>query len=175
MIYCGPYSEKKYHHGLLVSISQSTPEWCNIDHHLNFFKPTWSMVRGNPSWEEYKTLYRELMRERWGEVKDWLTSLSRFRPFPEMTLLCWKKGDAPCHGSLVAKLIQRHRPDVWGGCNVPQLAAGDRVEWPNVPPYLDGFNLSPYEVRSIEGDMARISMIYHPVPLAELRLAPLKA
>ena len=74
--------------------------------------PTWDMVKSykakRMSEVEYTAKYRELMIERWPEVKRWLRSL---RPDQELYLCCWERTGF-CHRYLVAKLIRKYRPDL---------------------------------------------------------------
>jgi hypothetical protein len=73
--------------------------------------PTWDMVKdykaGQITEAEYTAKYRELMVQRWPAVKRWLDSLGG----QDMYLCCWEKTGF-CHRYLVAKLIQKFRPDL---------------------------------------------------------------
>ncbi len=75
--------------------------------------PTWEMVKGYRSGriavEDYVEMYRRLLEERWGEVSEWLASLS---PGVDATLLCHEREGKFCHRRLVAELVARERPDV---------------------------------------------------------------
>ncbi len=68
------------------------------------FAPTWKMVMGSKegkiSWDEYKDMYKDLMRQSYREHRDaWDEVLSR----EEVTFVCFCKADNPCHRYLLAE------------------------------------------------------------------------
>ncbi len=119
MLYTASYQEPAYHHGLLLSISRSIPKGFKADGKLEFFMPSaellvdWKASRLNEA--EYVESYREQIKESWQEVKLWLDNLDLK---PDRTLLCWEAKGKFCHRNLVAKLVQKYRPDCFGGCDV---------------------------------------------------------
>lgn len=140
MLYTASYLESTHHQGLLLSISRSVPKGFKIDGKLEFLIPSaellldWKASRLNEA--EYSQRYREQIKQAWQEVKEWLDNLA---PKPDQTLLCWEAKGKFCHRNLIAKLVQKHRPDCFGGCDVI------RVEMPlckhcnsHMIPGLDG-------------------------------------
>lgn len=121
MIYTASYFEPVHHHGKLLSISRSIPKGFKVDGKLDFLAPNAQLLK---DWQaksidedEYCKRYRTQLKESWQQVADWLKSLDAKTT---ATLLCWEaKGF--CHRNLVAKLAQKHRPDVFGGCDVRRV------------------------------------------------------
>lgn len=119
MLYFASYFHANHQHGLKLSISRSIPKDFKTDGRLEFLIPNSELLA---AWKEkrvgeaaYTQRYREQLKQSWTEVRNWLNSLdSQFNE----TLLCWEKPNAFCHRNLVAKLVQKHRPDCYGGCDV---------------------------------------------------------
>lgn len=119
MLYTASYQEPAYHHGLLLSISHSIPKGFKADGKLEFLMPNtdllfdWKGLRLSEA--EYIQHYREQIKSSWQEVKAWLDNLD---PKQNQTLLCWEPKGKFCHRNLVALLVQKYRPDCFGGCDV---------------------------------------------------------
>ncbi|HEY9650151.1 MAG TPA: hypothetical protein V6C95_05775 [Coleofasciculaceae cyanobacterium] len=118
MIYTASYFEPHNHHGQLVSISRSTPKGFQLDGKLACFMPSAHLLAG---WKKgipegrYIDIYREEIRANLPIIRVWMKALN---PDEDMTLLCWEKAGDFCHRNLVAKMIEVHRPDCFGGCDV---------------------------------------------------------
>ena len=72
------------------------------------FAPTWKMVMGtksgNISWDDYKEMYRELMRESYRRSSHiWEEVLSR----KQLTLVCFCKDGDLCHRYLLAEFLAK--------------------------------------------------------------------
>jgi uncharacterized protein YeaO (DUF488 family) len=180
VIFTASYGNRAHHHGQRISTSLSVPKCFKPDGELEFFKPTWDMLNAwkasaqdDAAWAEYEAQYWELLKVREAEVKSWLQSLSRSRPIPHLTLLCHEKDDQYCHRRLVAKVVEKYRPDLWGGRDVPQFQAGDVVEWTQIPPHIESVIINQLPIKAIEGDSARLPWLGVPIPLSELRHAPI--
>lgn len=121
-IYTASYFEPGNHHGQLIAISHTIPKGFKLEKQLKFLVPNPDLLgdwqQGLMTKDEYVQRYRAQITASWREVKQWLDSL---RPKLDMTLLCWEKQGEFCHRNLVAKLIQKHRPDVWGGRDVRRV------------------------------------------------------
>lgn len=122
MIYTASYFFATHQHGLLVSISRSSPAGFKVDDRLLFLAPSEDLLA---AWKTkvldesgYVDRYRTQIRESWRSVKDWLDSLN---PKQHSTLLCWEKKGEFCHRNLIAKLVQKYRPDCFGGCDVVRV------------------------------------------------------
>lgn len=173
MLYCASYFQSENHHGELIAISRSIPKGVEVAGHLDFFKPTqellnwWKTTSQDESvWSEYTSRFWAILSDRKTQILDWVHALGR-KPTQDMTLLCWEKAGALCHRNLVARLLQKHCPEWFGGCDVPRFQVGDRVTWTNAYSYL--MFLEPFEIRAIEDDRAYLCWISSPVKLAELR------
>ena len=96
--------------GKVYSIALSHPSNVGVRGSIQCLMPTWDMVhcfkRRSMSEEEYTGKYRELIIKRWPAVKQWLSRLE-----PDAYLCCWCTTGF-CHRYLVAKLIQKFRPDM---------------------------------------------------------------
>lgn len=73
-----------------------------------FFAPTWKMVmgskEGNISWDEYKSMYRELMQKSYRENRNiWDEILNR----DEVTLVCFCESRTDCHRYLLAGFMEK--------------------------------------------------------------------
>jgi Protein of unknown function, DUF488 len=132
MIYFSSYNNRLNHHGTLVAISLKQPFPTPL--HLEFFQPTPGMLaawkKGKQSqadWDAYCKSYWKLLKQprREGLIHEWLNGLTSA---DEMTLLCYEADDTFCHRSLVAQIVQKYRPHIYGGRDEPLLAVGDRVK-----------------------------------------------
>lgn len=119
MLYTASFLEPAHHHGLLLSVSRSIPSGFKVDGSLSLFAPSADLL---VDWKAkkideagYIERYRTQIKESWNSVKAWLDSLNSLQ---HTTLLCWEPKNAFCHRNLVAKLVQRYRPDCFGGCDV---------------------------------------------------------
>jgi hypothetical protein len=137
MIYTASYFETNRHHGQLISISRSIPKWFRVDGRLEFFIPSADLLR---DWKgkrideaEYTNRYREQIKANLKLIKAWL---ERLDPKEDQTLLCWEKSginetlkrwqqmgkwqqERPfCHRNLAIKLVEKYRPDCYGGQDV---------------------------------------------------------
>jgi len=118
LIYTASYFEKRNHHGRRISISRSAPQWFAVDGSLPFFAPSAALLdqwKRNPSIPQYTTIFRGEIRVNLSAIKAWMFDID---PMDDMTLLCWEKSGQFCHRNLVGRLIERHRPDCWGGGDV---------------------------------------------------------
>lgn len=176
MIFTASYGAIAHHHGQRISTSLTTPKRFKPDGELEFFKPTWDLLncwkasaQDDAAWAEYEAGYWELLKQREAEIKNWLLSLNRSRPLPHLTLLCHEADDQYCHRRLVAKVVEKYRPDLWGGRDVPQFQVGDRVSWTQIPPHIDQVIVNDLLITAIEGDAARLPWLGVPIPLSELK------
>lgn len=124
MLYFASFFEPQHQHGSLIAISRTVPKNFKVNGRLEFLAPSpklltdWKEKRVDSS--EYTQRYREQMKQSWGKVKQWLDS---FNPQQHSTLLCWEVKNTFCHRNLVALLVQKHRPDCFGGCDVTHYEA----------------------------------------------------
>lgn len=128
MIYFASYFAPLHHHGLKVSISQSIPDGFKCDRHLDYLAPPkgtleyWQKVLeerkpGLPTesdWELFKIGYRIHKKKVLSEFKEFLEFCE---PHEDMTFLCWEKQDNWCHRNLVAKVVEKMFPHLYGGCD----------------------------------------------------------
>lgn len=144
MIYTASYFEPNCHHGAKISVSRSVPQGFKIDGKLPFLAPSsplhkdWKAKRLDES--TYAERYRTQILKNWSQVKQWLEGL---QPSEHITLLCWEQSGIFCHRYLIAKLIEKHRSDCFGGTDVVRNLT--RIEMPRckqcssrVIPGLDG-------------------------------------
>lgn len=124
MLYFASYFEVQHQHGLKIAISRSIPKDFKVDSKLQFLAPSPELLA---DWQEkrvdeagYTQQYREQLKHSWDEVKAWL---DRLDPKQHSTLLCWEAKNAFCHRNLVALLVQKHRSDCFGGCDVIRVEA----------------------------------------------------
>ncbi len=73
-----------------------------------YFAPTWNMVMGSKekkiSWDEYKRMYQDLMRESYWQNKEiWFEILNR----DEVTLVCFCNSGDLCHRYLLAEYLTK--------------------------------------------------------------------
>lgn len=122
MLYTASYFERVHHHGRLIAISRSIPKNFKTDGKLDFLVPNAQLL---DEWktksideDQYCQRYRLQIKESWQQVSDWLNSLDTKT---NHTLLCWEAKGAFCHRNLVAKLVQKHRSGVFGGCDVMRI------------------------------------------------------
>jgi hypothetical protein len=99
--------------GAVLSIANSYPRTVKgVTGKVRCFVPEWKDVKayknGEISEEEFTNRYRRLVVERWAEVKRWMDDLE---PGDEMYLCCWERVGF-CHRYLVARLLQKFRPDL---------------------------------------------------------------
>lgn len=167
MIYTASYFEENCHHGRLISISRSEPKRIRIHDKLDFLVPSAELLR---DWKSnlidvagYTARYREEVRQNWKSVKTWLNSLD---PVEDQTLLCWEgsgidetlkrwqetgqwREEQPfCHRNLAIKLVERYRPDCYGGRDVllvPKLLC-DSCNQPVIPALIPNPPQSPDEI-----------------------------
>lgn len=122
MLYTASYFEPEHHHGKLLAISRSVPRGFKVDGDLDFLAPNaqlLSLWKDNKIDEAaYCQCYRLQLKESWQQVSDWLKSLDAKTT---VTLLCYEPKLAFCHRNLVAKLVRKNRPDVFGGCDVRRV------------------------------------------------------
>lgn len=84
---------------------------------IECLRPTAQLVGGIKGWrgytpitdEQYTDGYRKLLAQRWPAVQAWLNSLS---PAADLTLTCYCPRGTYCHRHLIAKLLEKHRPDI---------------------------------------------------------------
>ncbi|NJM67808.1 MAG: DUF488 domain-containing protein [Acaryochloris sp. RU_4_1] len=121
-IYSASYFERQNHHGLLISISRSQPQSFQVDSRLPFLAPSQALLE---DWKKtqlteagYTLRYRQQLQEAWPQVSSWLASLSLE---VNCTLLCWEKKGEFCHRNLAMSMIRKHRPDCYGGRDMPVI------------------------------------------------------
>lgn len=175
MLYTASYFEPEHWHGQIYSISRSKPKDIWVDGEIDLFKPSAALLKwwkdsaqDGAARKQYSTqFFAELDPDG---VKSWLSQFDRLKHQElDKTLLCWEKAGDFCHRNLVAMVIQKHTPWAIGGTDVRQIQVGDLVEWP----VQEGGNLDwlrPFQVRSIDGAIARLSWIDGDVPISQLRL-----
>ncbi len=119
MLYTASYFEPQHHHGLKIAISRTVPRGFKVDGSLPLLAPSsdllndWKMQKIDET--GYIQRYREQIKDNWGEVKVWLDGLN---PKQHLSLLCYEKKGSFCHRALIAKLVNKYRPDCFGGCDV---------------------------------------------------------
>lgn len=137
MIYTASYFEPHRHHGKRLSISRSIPAGFRVEGRLECLIPSadllnaWRAKRINEA--EYTNHYRKQIKMNLPIIKHWLSNLD---PQEDMTLLCWESSainkivtkpvgiveeakERPfCHRNLAIKLVQKFRPDCYGGMDV---------------------------------------------------------
>ena len=109
--HCLPIEEQRI--GPVYSIANSYPRNVGKVHgKIKCLVPEWKDVKAYKehqiSEEEFTKRYRKLIVERWSEVKRWMQSLD---PADELYLCCWEQTGF-CHRYLVARLLQKFRPDL---------------------------------------------------------------
>lgn len=173
MIYTASYFAPQHHHGELISISNSIPKGISVSESLGFFKPSRELLgwwkesrKDEAAWAEYTSRFWALLAERKETILNWIDSLGS-RPDRDITLCCWEAEGEYCHRNLVARLLRKHKPDFFGGCDMPQLEIGDNVNWIWHYSYLSVFQ--PFKIRAIVGDRAYLDWLSFPVKLSELR------
>ena len=118
MIFFASYFEPQNHHGEIISISRSNPREFSKIRRIELFVPSKSLLydyKKGLSNESYIERYREEIRGNWGKIKLWLLAIE---PTSDKTLRCWERTDEFCHRNLVAKIVEKYRPDCFGGCDV---------------------------------------------------------
>lgn len=119
MLYTASFFEPQYQSGRLLSISRSIPSGVLVDGELPFFIPTADLLADREAKKidafAYTERYRMQIRSNWKKVNKWLESLNPLQP---ITLLTWQNLGEFCHRNLIAKLVQKYRPDCFGGCDV---------------------------------------------------------
>lgn len=102
--------------GTPVAISLYPPKGFKCDR-LPLFAPSpellkfWKQsAKDDGAWEQYKSEFRDIVRDRWKNVNQWLFELT---PEIDTTLLCYK--EKYCHRHLVGAIVNKYRPDCWGG------------------------------------------------------------
>ena len=177
MIYTASYFHPENYHGERIAISLGVPKGVQVDSHLDMFKPTsqllklWQVDPSQTNWPHYEHQFRLLLAERQEQIFAWLDSLSPYRPLPHMTLLCWERDDQFCHRRLVMeRVIQKYKPQLAGGRDVPQIQVGDEIDWVGMPNYLDW--LRPLQVKAVEQDTVWCNWIGVPILKSEIRRLP---
>lgn len=122
MLYTASYFEPEHQHGVLISISRSVPKGFKVDGALEFLAPNAQLLSDwfGKSIDEtaYCERYRSQLKQSWQQVSSWLNNLNTKTT---VTLLCWEPKGAFCHRNLVALLVRKHRPDVFGGSDVMRV------------------------------------------------------
>lgn len=118
-VYSASYFEPQNHCGSLLSISRSVPKAFRIDGKLSFFMPSQGLLQ---DWKqqlisetEYTKRFRDEINVNWPDVLIWLNKLEASS---DLTLLCWERAGKFCHRNLVMRLLEKHRPDCFGGCDL---------------------------------------------------------
>jgi hypothetical protein len=112
-----------------------------VDGRLEFFIPSADLLhdwKSNRIDEQgYTNRYREQVKANFKAIKAWLSTLD---PKKDMTLLCWERSGIDetlkhwkqtgewkeqkpfCHRNLAIKMVQKFRPDCYGGTDVLKMA-----------------------------------------------------
>uniref|UniRef100_B8HPZ4 Uncharacterized protein n=1 Tax=Cyanothece sp. (strain PCC 7425 / ATCC 29141) TaxID=395961 RepID=B8HPZ4_CYAP4 len=125
-VYLASFFAPQHYHGKLFSIAAQIPKGFKRIDRLDFLIPTAVVAPGPPAFDPIVSPashhppqlqdYRNFLGSRWKTVKQWLYSLD---PQQDLTLLCEEEPSGQVsYRQLVAQLIQSHRPDCWGGCDV---------------------------------------------------------
>ena len=144
MIYTASYFEPHRHHGKRLSISRSIPAGFQVEGRLECLilsadlLQAWKAKRINET--EYTNRYREQIKMNLPIIKHWLANLDSEE---DMTLLCWEssginkiltkpvaiaeeaKEQPFCHRHLAIKLVQKFRPDCYGGMDIINYSSVD--------------------------------------------------
>lgn len=124
MIYSASYSSKDHWHGEPICISRIPPKSFK-GRSIDFLAPSWTLLydykHQGLTQEEYTDRYRLELQQKWRSlVCPWLRSLD---PKIDQTVLCYEPKGEFCHRNFVMLMIQKHRPDCYGGRDVS--AQGD--------------------------------------------------
>lgn len=157
MLYTASYFEPANHHGKLLSISRSRPQFFQNLPTLQFFTPTqellkfWKAKTKTASaielpqyWQKYQDEFLELLGDRMGEIDAWATQLD---PSQDYTLCCWEKTtDAipNCHRNDVGQLLEARYPHLWGGFDVAPRT-----------PQEQAWNVPEFEITGEDGAVSR--------------------
>jgi uncharacterized protein YeaO (DUF488 family) len=119
-IYTASYFEPKHHHGKLISISRSIPKNFAVQEQLFLLAPSRSLLddwkTGSIDPQQYTSQYRKELLPNLPKIQQWLNAIDSADDF---TLLCWERAGEFCHRNLAIKLVEKFRPDCFGGCDVP--------------------------------------------------------
>lgn len=99
--------------GPVYSIANSYPRTqVRVKGEIRCVMPPWKDVKAYKSRqigeEEFTSRYRNHIEGNWQAVREWMDSLN---PADELYLCCWERTGF-CHRYLVAKLLQKFRPDL---------------------------------------------------------------
>ena len=136
-IFTASYFEPANHHGKLVSISRSKPKGIAVQERLALLAPSQKLL---DDWkaesidqEEYTNRYRQELGPKLHKFRSWISTVD---PGEDITLLCWEKAGEFCHRNLAIKLVEKYRPEIFGGCDVPKNQAKTKPQ--SEPIALDG-------------------------------------
>jgi uncharacterized protein YeaO (DUF488 family) len=119
-IYAASYFEPSNHHGKLVGISRTTPKGFVVQERLSLLVPSKELLAdwkaGALDEAQYTARYRTELQSKFPKIRYWLDAVD---PAEDVTLLCWERAGEFCHRNLVLKLVERHRPECYGGSDVP--------------------------------------------------------
>ncbi|HEY9752900.1 MAG TPA: hypothetical protein V6C46_08110, partial [Coleofasciculaceae cyanobacterium] len=74
---------------------------------------------------QYTNSYREEIRVAMPGILEWLQGDG---PTQDQTWLCYERAGEFCHRNLVAAIVQKYRPDQFGGCDTPARMASKPPE-----------------------------------------------
>ena len=124
---------------------------CTREHALTLYKAwMWKHIKQNSG-----KVFEELI-----ELRD------RYLLGEELILSCWCK-PLPCHGDIVAAAVLWLAEEKDKFQLPTSLKVGDKVTWNGSFPHLSF--LQPFEIWSIESDIAQLKWIATPVNLSDLR------
>lgn len=122
--YFASYFQPENHHGVIVSISRSEPkQFIRVPKCVSLV-PSQQLLsdwKQGMSEAEYVDRYREEVRSNWANILFWLRVKAGQEE--DLTLCCWEKSGEFCHRNLAAKIVERHFPANYGGCDIPVRAA----------------------------------------------------
>jgi Protein of unknown function, DUF488 len=111
MIVLCSVNDKQWHKGRCYCTTVGSMPSCY--ERLDVLAPTWELVKkykySGQDEQLYTDGYRRLLAGRWSQVKAWLDSL---RTDEDITLMCFCREGWFCHRKLLAKMIEKWRPDL---------------------------------------------------------------
>ncbi|HEY9826767.1 MAG TPA: DUF488 family protein [Stenomitos sp.] len=125
-IYAASYFEPENHHGKLISISRTIPKGFVVQERLLLLAPSKELLAdwkaGVLDEAQYTARYRAELQAKLPKIRQWLSTVDLAE---DLTLLCWERAGEFCHRNLALKLIEHHRPECHGGCDVAIQSVGN--------------------------------------------------
>lgn len=114
------FFQPENHHGEIVSISRSNPpQFQNVIRCVSL-APSQDLLdywKNGISEQEYTEHYRKQVGFNWDDIMFWLRVKAGQED--DLTLCSDELAGEFGHRNLVAKIIERHFPENYGGCDVP--------------------------------------------------------